>query len=119
MRSCGSLIDESVDVAGDVGDKGKDRSTVSVRVETAVNDGVLRARGTGVDTSTFHTMPMEPVSGISIDLKPSVSRCRFFASLVVILGGEDGTKSQAAEDQLGEMHFGLAGQYPRSSAHRL
>jgi hypothetical protein len=81
MKSAAVLVAESVSTGKDVGDKGENRSIVSVRVETVVNASVLRDPETEVDTSTFHTMPVEPASGMSTDLMLKVSHCRFLTSV--------------------------------------
>lgn len=66
-----SLANRPLDAGEDVKD---DESIVTVRVAVVrvavVHVAVLRSLVADVDSSMSHTMPIDPVSGISIDLQP-------------------------------------------------
>lgn len=66
-----TLRNGSLGASDDVDGKNEDLSTVTVNMETAVDVAVHLFSVADVDSSTSHTMPIEPVSGILMDLNSS------------------------------------------------
>jgi hypothetical protein len=79
FHPCVILRSGSLDASEDSDGKGEDQLFVTVRVETVVDVAVHVFSVAEVGSSTPHTMAIEPVSGILMDLKlKSVSLRRIY-----------------------------------------